>query len=414
MSQHLLDTHVLDIDEIRHDFPVLHQKVNGHPLVYLDNAATTQKPRPVLNAIQHYYEQDNANVHRGVHALSVRATEKFEAVREQVRSFIGAHSTKECVFVRGTTEAINLVAQSFVLPQLSKGDEILITALEHHANIVPWQMICEQSGAVLRVAPMTASGEVNLVNFEEQLSDKTKFVAVSHASNAIGTINPIQAMIKAAHAYGVPVLVDGAQAVAHVSIDVAALGCDFYAFSGHKMYAPTGIGVLWGREELLDNMRPYQGGGDMIAEVSFEGTTYAELPYKFEAGTPNISGVIGLGAALTYLNALDKVAVSAYETTLFGYATEVIEAIPGIRLIGTAASKLPIISFVHDKVHAHDVGTVLDSLGLALRSGHHCAMPLMNFFKVPATTRLSLSFYNTREDINRCVEGLNQINWMFS
>ncbi|MCH9689121.1 MAG: cysteine desulfurase [Gammaproteobacteria bacterium] len=414
MSQHLLETQVLDIDEIRHDFPVLHQAVNGHPLVYLDNAATTQKPRTVMNVIKQYYEEDNANVHRGVHALSVRATEKYEKVREQVCTFIGASSIKECIFVRGTTEAINLVAQSFVLPRLSKGDEILITALEHHANIVPWQMICEQSGAVLQVVPMTNAGEVSLQAFEAKLSKKTKFVAVSHASNAIGTINPVHAMVKAAHAYDVPVLVDGAQAVAHLSVDVAALGCDFYAFSGHKMYAPTGIGVLWGREELLNAMRPYQGGGEMIAEVRFDGATYAELPYKFEAGTPNISGVIGLGAALTYLSALDRVMVSAYETTLFGYATEVISGIEGFRIIGTASCKLPIISLVHDTVHAHDVGTILDSLGIAMRSGHHCAMPLMDFFDVPATTRLSLAFYNTREDINRCVEGLHQVNRMFS
>jgi len=300
------------------------------------------------------------------------------------------------------------------LPKLNQGDEVLITALEHHANIVPWQMVCEQSGAVLQVVPMTESGEVSLESFEAKLSNKTKFVAVSHASNAIGTINPVQAMVKAAHARDIPVLLDGAQAVAHVGIDVTALDCDFYAFSAHKMYGPTGVGVLWGREALLEDMRPYQGGGEMISEVRFEGTTYAELPAKFEAGTPNIAGVIGLGAALHYLNALDKVAISAHETTLFGYATDMIEATSGFRIIGTAASKLPIISFVHDKIHAHDVGTILDSLGLALRSGHHCAMPLMDFFDVPATTRLSLSFYNTREDINRCVEGLNQVNRMFS
>ncbi len=414
MSQHLLDTHVLDTDEVYHDFPLLHQTVNGYPLVYLDNAATTQKPRAVIEAVKQYYEEDNSNVHRGVHALGVRATEKFERVREQVRAFIGAQSTNECIFVRGTTEAINLVAQSFVLPRLSPGDEIVITALEHHANIVPWQMICEQSGATLRVVPMTGSGEISVEAFEATLSTKTKFVAVSHASNAIGTINPVQAMVKAAHAYDVPVLVDGAQAVSHVAVDVAALGCDFYAFSAHKMYGPTGIGVLWGRETLLDAMRPYQGGGEMIAEVRFDGTTYAELPYKFEAGTPNISGVMGFGAALAYLNALDRVAVSAYEATLFGYATEMIEAVPGFRIVGTAASKLPIISFVHDTVHAHDVGTILDSFGLALRSGHHCAMPLMDFFKVPATTRLSLALYNTREDINRCIEGLYQVNRMFN
>lgn len=414
MSQHLLDTHVLDIEEIRQDFPVLHQTVNEHPLVYLDNAATTQKPRVVMDAMTRYYEADNANVHRGVHALSVRATEQFEAVREQVRAFIGAGAVNECIFVRGATEAINLVAQSFVLPKVKRGDEILITALEHHANIVPWQMVCEQTGAVLKVVPMTETGEVCLETFESLLSKKTKFVAISHASNAIGTINPVQAMIKAAHAYDVPVLIDGAQAVAHVAVDVEALGCDFYVFSGHKMYAPTGIGVLWGREALLDAMRPYQGGGEMIAEVHFDKTTYAPLPHKFEAGTPNIAGVMGLGAALHYMNALDRAAVTAHETTLFAYATEMISAIPGFKIIGTAASKLPIISFVHEKIHAHDIGTVLDNLGLALRSGHHCAMPLMDFFKVPATTRLSLALYNTREEINHCVEGLNQVNRMFN
>jgi cysteine desulfurase / selenocysteine lyase len=414
MSQHVLEQQRFDLEHLRHDFPALHQEVNGHPLVYLDNAATTQKPRAVIQAMTQYYSEDNANVHRGVHALSVRATEQYEAVREQVRDFIGAASTEECIFVRGTTEAINLVAQSFVLPKLKAGDEVLITHLEHHANIVPWQMVCEQTGAKLRVVPMTSSGEVRLEDFEAALSDKTTFVAISHASNAIGTINPIQAMIKYAHAYDVPVLVDGAQAISHGAIDVSMLGCDFYAFSGHKMYGPTGIGVLWGREDLLEAMPPYQGGGEMIAEVRFDGTTYAPLPYKFEAGTPNIAGVIGLGAAISYLNALDTTVIAAHEALLGAYAAEVIEAVPGFRLIGTAASKLPIISFVHDHVHAHDVGTVLDSLGLALRSGHHCAMPLMDFFGVPATTRLSLSFYNSREDINRCVEGLNEVNRMFS
>ncbi len=414
MSQHLLEAHMLDTDELRHEFPLLSQTVNGHPLVYLDNAATTQKPRAVIKAVQRYYERDNANVHRGVHDLSVRATAQYEAAREKVRALMGANTTKECVFVRGTTEAINLVAQSFVRPRLKAGDEILITALEHHANIVPWQLVCEQTGAKLRVAPMTDSGEVQLDAFEKLLSKKTKFVSISHASNAIGTINPVKAMVKAAHAYDVPVLVDGAQAMPHVHLDVKALDCDFYAFSGHKMYGPTGIGVLWGREALLDAMPPYQGGGEMIASVSFDkGTTYADLPHKFEAGSPNIAGVIGLGAAIDYFESLDRVAISAYETNLLGYATDVIEAIPGFRIIGTAASKLPIISFVHETIHAHDVGTILDSLGLALRSGHHCAMPLMAHFKVPATTRLSLALYNTREDINHCVEGLHQVNRMF-
>lgn len=413
MSQHLLDARVLDINEIREAFPVLDQEVNGHPLVYLDSAATTQKPKCVIEAIEHYYAHDNANVHRGVHALSVRATANYEAVRTQVQQLLGAASTTECIFVRSTTEAINLVAQSFVRPRLKAGDEILITGLEHHANIVPWQMICEATGASLKVVPMNQIGEISLQAFEEKLTDKTRFVAISHASNAIGTINPVHAMIKAAHAKNIPVLVDGAQALPHIQVNVSELGCDFYAFSAHKMYGPTGVGVLWGKESLLDSMQPYQGGGEMIAEVRFDKTTYAELPAKFEAGTPNIAGVIGFGAALSYLESLDQDAVSAYEASLFNYAEQMVSTVPGFRVIGTAATKLPIISFVHDKIHAHDVGTVLDSLGLALRSGHHCAMPLMDFFGVPATTRLSLAFYNTREDINRWVEGLQIVNRMF-
>ncbi len=413
MSQHVMEQQNLDLEHLRLDFPVLQQEVNGAPLVYLDNAATTQKPRAVIQAMTRYYNEDNANVHRGVHALSVRATEQYESVRESVRDFIGASSSKECIFVRGTTEAINLVAQSFVLPRLKPGDEVLITHIEHHANIVPWQMVCEQSGAKLCVVPMTQSGEVSLEAFEEMFSKRTRFVAISHASNALGTINPIQAMIKHAHAHGVHVLVDGAQAIPHGKVDVGMLGCDFYAFSGHKMYGPTGIGVLWGREALLDAMPRYQGGGEMITEVRFDKTTYAPVPYKFEAGTPNIAGVIGLGAAIEYLNGLDTAAVSAHEAYLGAYAQDVISSIPGFRVLGTAASKLPIVSFVHETIHAHDVGTILDSFGVALRSGHHCAMPVMTFYGVPAITRLSVSFYNTQEDINRCVDALNQVNRMF-
>lgn len=413
MSQHLIDKQVVDFNELREAFPVLHQEVNGHPLVYLDSAATAQKPRAVIEAIANYYEQDNANVHRGVHALSVRATEHYEAVREQVRAYLGAQSTKECVFVRSTTEAINLVAQSFVRPRLQAGDEVLITNLEHHANIVPWQLICEATGAKLKYVSMNELGEISLEDFEAKLSKKTKFVSISHASNAIGTINPIHAMVKAAHDRGIPVMVDGAQAVAHMKVDVADLGCDFYAFSAHKMFGPTGVGVLWGREDYLAGMAPYQGGGEMIAEVTMEKATYAELPHKFEAGTPNIAGVIGFGAALQFLNSLDSVAISAYETTLYGYAKEMLDAVPGFRVIGEASVKLPILSLVHDKIHAHDVGTILDSQGIALRSGHHCAMPLMQFFDVPATTRLSIAFYNTREEINRAIEGLYEVNRMF-
>jgi len=413
MSQHLIDKQVVDLNELREAFPILHQEVNGHPLVYLDSAATAQKPRAVVEAITNYYEQDNANVHRGVHALSVRATKHYEAVREQVRAYIGAQSTKECVFVRSTTEAINLVAQSFVRPRLQAGDEVLITNLEHHANIVPWQLICEATGAKLNYVSMNELGEISLEDFEAKLSNKTKFVSISHASNAIGTINPIHAMVKAAHDKGIPVMVDGAQAVAHMKVDVADLGCDFYAFSAHKMFGPTGVGVLWGREAYLDEMTPYQGGGEMIAEVTMEKTTYAELPHKFEAGTPNIAGVIGFGAAINFLNSLDGVAISAYETTLYGYAKEMLDAVPGFRVIGEASVKLPILSLVHDKIHAHDVGTILDSQGIALRSGHHCAMPLMQFFGVPATTRLSIAFYNTREEINRAIEGLHEVNRMF-
>lgn len=404
----------LDINAIRQDFPILQQTVNGYPLVYFDNAATTQKPKAVIDAISNYYACDNANVHRSVHALGERATLQFEATRDKVRRFINANLARECIFVRGTTEAINLVAQSFVAPRVLPGDEILITHMEHHSNIVPWQMVCKQTGATLNVAPISIEGEILLDEFEKKLSKNTKFVAINYASNALGTINPVKKMIDMAHAHGAYVLLDGAQATAHLPVDVQALGCDFYAFSGHKMYGPTGIGVLWGRESLLEDMVPYQGGGEMISYVTFQATEYAPLPYKFEAGTPNIAGVIGLGAALDYLSSLDLEAIVAYEAHLLAYATNAFKSVKGFNLIGTAADKVPIISFVHGKIHAHDVATILDSQGIAIRSGHHCAMPLMDFLQVAATNRVSMSFYNTEQEIDACVNALQKVIEVFA
>ena len=402
-----------NVDKVRQDFPVLHQEIHGKPLVYLDNAATTQKPQAVIDAISNYYEHNNSNVHRSVHALSVRATEDYENARQRVRRFIHARHNHECIFVRGTTEAINLVAQSFVAPRIQPEEEILITHMEHHANIVPWQMVCKRTGAILEVAPINLDGEVDLEAFEKKLSPNTKFVAINYASNALGTINPVKQMIEMAHAHGALVLLDGAQSTAHFPIDVQALGCDFYAFSGHKMYGPTGIGVLWGRDDLLDGMAPYQGGGEMINAVTFASTDYAPLPYKFEAGTPNISGAIALGAAIDYLTGLDLDTVVAYEKELLDYATDGIRSVKGFNLIGTAKDKVPVISFVHGKIHAHDIGTIMDSSGIAIRSGHHCAMPLMDFFDVPATSRVSLSFYNTKQEIDKCVEALNLVKEVF-
>lgn len=404
----------LNIDAIRKDFPILQQRVNDYPLTYLDNAATTQKPQSVIDATKHFYSFDNANVHRGVHALSVRATQQYEAARNKVQRFIHANSARECIFVRGTTEAINLVAQSFVAPRIMPGEEILITHMEHHSNIVPWQMVCKKTGARLEVAPISLDGEILLDEFERKLSENTKFVALNYVSNALGTINPVKKMIEMAHAYGALVLLDGAQATAHLPIDVQDLDCDFYAFSGHKMYGPTGIGVLWGKEHLLDDMMPYQGGGEMINYVTFEATEYAALPHKFEAGTPNIAGAIGLGAAMDYLWGLDLDAIAAYEAHLLDYATLAIQSVKGFNLVGTAQNKAPIISFVHGKIHAHDIGTILDSAGIAIRSGHHCTMPLMNFFDVAATTRISMSFYNTKEEIDRCVEALHKVKEVFA
>ncbi|HAU1516158.1 TPA: SufS family cysteine desulfurase [Legionella pneumophila] len=403
-----------DVNKIRKDFPVLHQKINEYDLVYFDNAATTQKPKAVIDAIAQFYEKDNSNVHRGVHALSVRATEMYEAARAKVKRFINARSPRECIFVCGTTEAINLVAQSLVAPRILPDEEILITHMEHHSNIVPWQMVCKKMGCKLQVAPISLNGEVILEEFERKLNENTKMVAINYASNSLGTINPVKTMIKMAHEVGAKVLLDGAQATAHLIVDVQDLDCDFYAFSGHKMYGPTGIGVLWGKEELLNSMTPYQGGGEMINSVSFEATEYAAIPHKFEAGTPNIAGAIGLAAAIDYIWSLDLDAIAEYETQLLNYATKAIEAVKGYNIIGTAANKVPIISFVHGKIHAHDIGTILDSEGIAIRSGHHCTMPLMDFYDVAATSRISMSFYNTFKEIDYCMEALQRVKEVFA
>ncbi len=394
-----------DVERVRRDFPILGQQVHGHPLAYLDNAATTQKPQAVLDTLDHYYRHDNANVHRGVHALAERATSDFEAARESVRRFINARSMREIVFVRGTTEAINLVASSFG-QGLREGDEVILTAMEHHANIVPWQLLRERAGVVLRVLPITPAGELDLDVLPGLFGARTRLLAVTQVSNALGTINPIADIIKVAKEHEVPVLLDGAQAVPHLRVDVQALGCDFYAFSGHKLFGPTGIGVLYGREELLESMPPYQGGGEMIRTVSFEKTTFAGLPHRFEAGTPDIAGAIGLGRAIEYLEGLDWHAAMAYEDRLLAYVTERLQQVPGLRIIGQARDKVALVSFVIDDVHPHDLGTILDHRGLAVRAGHHCAMPVMTYYRVPATSRASMAFYNTFDEIDRLAEGL--------
>ncbi|HYY26141.1 MAG TPA: cysteine desulfurase [Candidatus Udaeobacter sp.] len=389
-----------DVELVRQDFPILAQKIHGKALVYLDNGATSQKPQTVIDAIERYYAAENSNIHRGVHYLSERATTAYEAAREKVRRFVNAKREQEIIFVRGTTEAINLVAQSYGRTFLKEGDEIIISAMEHHSNIVPWQMLCEQVRARLRVAPINHDGELVIDEYRRLLNDKTKFVSITHVSNALGTIAPIKEVVKLAHERGVPVLVDGAQAVPHLKVDVQEIGCDFYAFSGHKMFGPTGVGVLYGRSDLLEAMPPYQGGGDMISLVTFEKTHYNVLPYKFEAGTPNIAGGIGLGVAIDYLDGLDWPQVAAHEHDLLAYATRALSEIKGLRIIGTAKEKAGVVSFVFDRVHAHDVGTILDQEGVAVRAGHHCAMPAMQRFGVPATTRASFAFYNTREEID--------------
>ena len=404
---------LLDVQAVRRDFPILATTVHGRPLTYLDSAASSQRALPVLRAVEHYERHAHANVHRGVHALSQAATAAFEGARERVRRFINAATVKEIIFVRGTTEGINLVAQSYARPRLRPGDEILITGREHHANIVPWQMVCEQTGASLRVAAINRRGEVPFEEFQRQLSPRTRLAAFAHVSNALGTVLPVKRMIEAAHAHGAVVLIDGAQAVPHSRVDVRALGADFYTFSGHKMYAPTGIGVLYGREELLAAMPPWQGGGDMILTVSFEKTTYNELPAKFEAGTPNISGAVGLAAAMDYLEGLGIEAVAAHEQRLLELATGELARMPQIELVGTAAHKAAVLSFTMKGVHAHDLGTILDADGVAVRTGHHCAMPVMTFFGLPATARASFACYNTEEDVERLVRALARAREVF-
>ena len=406
-------TTVLDINKIRADFPILAEKIRNKPLVYLDNAATCQKPQAVIDSIVHLYSHDYANVHRGVHTLSVRSTDKFEGARTKVKDFINAASEKEIIFVRGATEAINLVAQTYGKANIKAGDEILITAMEHHSNIVPWQMLCEQTGAILKVAPINLQGELIYDEFEKLISDKTRLVSVVHMSNALGTINPVKKIIAAAHAKGIPVLLDGAQAIPHMAVDVQDLDCDFYVFSGHKLYGPSGIGVLYGKQALLEAMPPYQGGGDMIRKVTFEETEYNTLPYKFEAGTPSIADAVGLGAAIDYLNAIGMDKIAAYEAELLTYATEKAKQIKGLRIIGEAEHKGAILSFVLDKIHPHDIGTMLDSLGIAVRAGHHCAMPVMDFFEVPATARASFAVYNTKEEIDVLMKGIESLIEVF-
>ncbi|HEX6795407.1 MAG TPA: cysteine desulfurase [Casimicrobiaceae bacterium] len=403
----------LDVARLRDDFPILNERVNGHPLVYLDNAATTQKPQSVIDALAAYYEHDNANVHRGVHTLSQRATDAYEAARANIARFVNARAPEEIVYTSGTTDGINLVAQSFARPRLAPGDEVLISAMEHHSNIVPWQLVCGQTGARLVVAPVNDAGELMLDAYAAMLGPRTKIVAITHVSNALGSITPIRRIIVLAHAANVPVLVDGAQAIAHLPVDVKALDCDFYAFSGHKIFGPTGIGVLYGKAAHLEAMPPYQGGGDMIRSVTFEKTEYNDVPYKFEAGTPNIAGAVGLGAALDYVRHAGIDAIDAHERELLVYATRRVREIPGLRIIGTAKDKAGILSFTLEGVHAHDVGTILDHEGVAIRAGHHCAMPVMAQFGVAGTARASFALYNTREEVDSLVAGIERVRRMF-
>jgi cysteine desulfurase / selenocysteine lyase len=403
-----------DVERVRRDFPILHQEINGKPLVYLDNAATSQKPRSVIDAIAHYYQADNANVHRGVHTLSVRATDAYESARLKAQRFINAARKEEIVFVRSATEGINLIAQTYGRTNVIKGDEIIITALEHHSNIVPWQILCEQTGARLRVIPINDAGELLLDEYQTMLNHRTRIVSLTHVSNALGTINPLREMIDLAHQAGAVTIIDGAQAAPHLAIDVRALNCDFYTLSSHKMFGPTGVGIVYGKFDLLDQLPPYQGGGEMIKSVTFEKTTYNDLPARFEAGTPNIAGAIGLGAAIDYIDLIGLANIAAYEHELLTYATEAISALPQVRLIGTARDKAAVLSFVIDGVHAHDAGTILDQEGIAVRTGHHCAQPIMDRFGVPATIRASLAFYNTREEVDRLVTGVKRVIEVFA
>jgi cysteine desulfurase/selenocysteine lyase len=407
------NTALLNVDQIREDFPVLRRMINGMPLAYLDNAASSQSPRQVIDAVKLYHESHHSNVHRGVHTLSQEATSLYEEAREKIRAFLNAASLKEIIFTSGTTDAVNLVASSFVEERLNEGDEILITHLEHHSNIVPWHILCERKKAKLRVLPINDRGEIILDNLDDYLTSRTRIVGVNHISNALGTINPVKRIVEAAHRKNIPVLVDGAQATPHEIVDVQDLGCDFYAISGHKMYGPTGIGVLYGKQELLEKMRPYRSGGDMILSVSFDKVVYNELPYRFEAGTPPIAQAIGLGAAADYINSIGKKAIQNYENMLLDYATRKLGEIPQVRFIGTAREKASLVSFVIDGVHPHDVGTILDGEGIAVRTGHHCAQPVMDRFSIPATTRASFAFYNTTGEIDRLVAGVRKVIEVF-
>ena len=402
-----------DVEAVRADFPALHQEVKGRPLAYLDNGATSQKPRAVIEALRGYYERDNANVHRGVHTLSERATAAYEGTREKVRAFLNAADTREIVFARGTTEAVNLVAHGFVRPRLREGDEIVISHMEHHSNIVPWQLLCRQTGAKLRVVPIDDDGELEFDAFLSMLGPRTRFVSITHVANSLGTINPVRNVIEAAHAVGAPVMLDAAQSAPHLALDVRALDCDFLAFSAHKVCGPTGIGALYGKLEHLEAMTPWQAGGDMILAVTFEETTWNAVPYRFEAGTPNIADTIAMGVGLDYVRALGLDRVAAYEHDLLGYATERVRALPGVRIFGNAREKSGILSFVVEGVHAHDVGTILDSEGVAVRVGHHCTMPVMTRFGVPAMARASLAFYNTRADVDALAAGIEKVRDIF-
>ena len=404
----------VDIKQIRAQFPALHQEVHGHPLIYFDNAATSQKPKMVVDAIAHYYNKENSNIHRGVHYLSQKATDKYELAREAIRRFINASSTEEIIITRGTTEAINLVSSCLSKWLFQAGDEIIISAIEHHSNIVPWQMACEQSGAILKVIPVLDSGELDMNAYRNLLSDKTKFVTVNHISNALGTINPVEEITSLAHEKGALVLIDGAQATPHMSVDVQSLNADFYCFSAHKMYGPTGVGVLFGKKEILEKMPPYHGGGEMIKEVKFEGTTYNDLPFKFEAGTPNIVGGIGIEASIRFIEEIGIENIAHQEAELLAYATQRLKEIGGIRFIGEAKEKAGVISFIIDGVHPYDAGTILDKLGIAIRTGHHCAQPVMDRYSIPGTMRASFAVYNTKEEIDTFIEGVQKVKQLFT
>jgi len=403
-----------DVERVRADFPILKQEVYGKPLVYLDNAATTQKPQAVVDALTRYYTEDNSNIHRGVHALSMRATDAYESVRETVRSFIGAAETDEIIFVRGATEGINLVAATYGATNIGEGDGVLITNMEHHSNIVPWQIVCKDKGANLRVVPMSEAGDLDMDAYEKLLTPRTRIAALSYVSNALGTVNPVEEMVRMAHDRGIPVLLDAAQAVPHMPVDLQALRCEFLTFSAHKAYGPTGVGAVYVRKDILEKMPPYQGGGDMIAMVTFEKTTYNKIPHKFEAGTPNIAGVIGMGAALDYISGLGWDGLLAHEDDVVHYAADTIGGLDGIRLIGTPKRRTGAVSFVIEGVHPHDAGTILDREGIAIRAGHHCSQPVMDFFGVPATVRASFGVYNTREEVDRLAEGINKVLEVFS